>query len=183
MRSTLDAWRERAGSAELRRTDSRECPQGDSDREQHTESDEVGQAHAAAPSKPGRPGQLTGRRLCRFGTLLSSRARTQRAGNPTHRPGCAASGHVTANVQSGRAVASSIALVARDDRRTGAGVRVLGRRPAVLPGCCADDPRPSRLASRRDGQRTPGAVFVFLLALVAPVFLAVLVYLAVRNAN
>jgi hypothetical protein len=32
-------------------------------------------------------------------------------------------------------------------------------------------------------QRTPEAVFVFLLTLVAPVFLAVFVYLVVRNAN
>ena len=32
-------------------------------------------------------------------------------------------------------------------------------------------------------QRTPEAVLVFLLTLVAPVFLAVVVYLAVRNAN
>ena len=32
-------------------------------------------------------------------------------------------------------------------------------------------------------KRTPEAVFVFLLALVAPVFLVVFVYLAVRNAN
>ena len=32
-------------------------------------------------------------------------------------------------------------------------------------------------------QRTPEAVFVFLLALVAPVVLAVFIYLAVRNAN
>ena len=32
-------------------------------------------------------------------------------------------------------------------------------------------------------QRTPEAVFVFLLALVAPVFLVVFVYLALRNAN
>jgi hypothetical protein len=73
MPPTLDAWRERAGSDQLRCTDGRERPQGDSDREQHTKSDEVGQAHAAAPNRPGRPGQLTARRLCRFGTLLSSR--------------------------------------------------------------------------------------------------------------
>ena len=32
-------------------------------------------------------------------------------------------------------------------------------------------------------QRTPEAVFVFLLVLVAPVVLAVFIYLAVRNAN
>ena len=32
-------------------------------------------------------------------------------------------------------------------------------------------------------QRTPEAVFVFLLALVAPVFLGVLLYLVARNAN
>ena len=32
-------------------------------------------------------------------------------------------------------------------------------------------------------QRTPEAVFVFLLTLVAPVFLVVFVYLALRNAN
>ncbi len=32
-------------------------------------------------------------------------------------------------------------------------------------------------------QRTPEAVFVFLLALVAPIFLAAVIYLAVRNAN
>ena len=65
--------------------------------------------------------------------------------------GCSGSGDLNVNaVQSARAVASSLGLVSRDLRRTGAGVRVLGCRPLLPSGPCAYDPRPAYRARLRD---------------------------------